>query len=119
MNRLAPLTLAILSAVIAAGCMYPRAASPPASLTPAELEAVKASFPEATDASLTAGRDLFVARCADCHDHPDVMSIPDDEWPGVMKSMGAKAELDADQAASVKRFILAVTAARRKAPASR
>ncbi len=105
---------AVLAGTALAGCMYPKAAEPPAPLTTAEVESARAEYPEVTGATLTAGRDLFVAHCNECHGHPDVTAIAEDEWPGIVKEMGRKAKLDGKQAASVLRFIQSVRAARAK-----
>lgn len=100
------------AAILLAGCMYPKSAEPPASLTAAEVDKARAKDPAADAAAVGAGRDLFVAKCGECHDHPDVMAIEDARWPGILEEMGEKAEIDAAQRAGVLRFILAVRAAR-------
>lgn len=108
--------IAALFAVLAfGGCMYPKAAEPPAVLTAAELETVRAKYPDIAGATVTAGRDLFVAHCNECHDHPDILAIEDGEWPEIIEEMGHEAKLDKAQSDSVLKFVQAVRAARAKA----
>ena len=103
---------ALFAAVVVAGCMYPKSAEPPAALTPAELAKAREKYPDLTAESVSAGRDLFVAHCGECHDHPDVAAVPDAEWPGIAREMAEKAELKPGEGDSVLRFIQAVRASR-------
>ncbi len=109
-----PRIAVVLAALVFAGCMYPKAAEPPAALTAAELETVRAKYPDIAGATVTAGRDLFVAHCGECHKHPDVMAIADGEWPEIVEDMGHEAKLDKAQSDSVLKFVQAVRAARAK-----
>lgn len=71
------------------------------------MASAKAKWPDTTEQSLTAGRELFIARCNRCHDHPDVRAVSESEWPDIIERMGDKADLNAAQKRSVLHFVLA------------
>jgi mono/diheme cytochrome c family protein len=98
------------TAVVAAGCGFPKSAAAPGPVTPAETSAATARWPDATQASLEQGRSLFLAHCNACHSYPDVTAVPDERWPGILDKMGQNAKLDAEQTKLVLRFIQAARA---------
>lgn len=106
-------TLALLASG-AAGCAFPPAGALPPPVTAADADAAKGRFPDASEGSLNAGRDLFAARCNACHHYPDVSKIEDARWPEILSRMGKKASLDDAQTRAVLSFILVV----RSEPAS-
>ena len=89
MNRL-PLFLAFLCAA----CL-PKSAPPPQSVSPRQVELARAKDPGVTDEQLERGRALFVHHCGDCHDHPDLSAQRLSKWPGILKDMIERSELDA------------------------
>jgi hypothetical protein len=100
--------LVLSSALLATltACGFPKTGPVPGAVSPAEVTAATAKWPNATEAQLTSGRDAFVARCNHCHGYPDVGSVPEGEWPAIIDRMGNKASLDASQKDAVLRFIL-------------
>jgi hypothetical protein len=60
-----------------------------------------------TVASLSAGRDLFLAKCDACHAYPDLAAIADERWPDIVEKMGRKSHLAVEERDSVLHFILA------------
>lgn len=63
-------------------------------------------WPDATESELSLGQQLFVDRCQDCHDHPDVTFLPEDEWPSTMRRMSRYAKLEETEGRAVLRFVL-------------
>jgi nitrate/TMAO reductase-like tetraheme cytochrome c subunit len=66
-----------------------------------------AKSPAVSEQSISTGRDLFIAKCNGCHGYPDLDSIAEERWPGVMKKMAGKADLTCSQGDDVLRFVLA------------
>ena len=79
---------ALLAAALVAGCAT-------AVVRPEASDARWASerWPGATVESLSAGRDLFVARCAGCHHLPRPDARSPDEWAAVVGEMARGARL--------------------------
>ncbi len=97
------LVLGVTTAAVAA--CYP-ASAPPPQPSPAGVAWATSNWQGSTDAQIGAGRSLFVAHCNACHGYPDVDKVAEHDWPGIVKRMGHKADLDADQTESVLRFVL-------------
>mgnify|MGYP000993630511 CR=1 FL=1 len=71
----------------------------------------QARWPDTTQTSLQAGRDVFTASCGKgglCHRLPTPRSRTEAQWGPIMDRMARKAQLDPDRRESVLRFILAV-----------
>jgi cytochrome c5 len=100
------LTALVLSAAAAFGCGFPPAGGVPPPLTAAAADAAKVRFPDASETSLGAGRDLFASHCNACHQYPDISKIEDSRWPDIVPRMGKKASLDDAQSHEVLLFIL-------------
>ncbi len=101
-SRLAALVLV----AAAVGCSFPPAGAVPPPVTPTTADAAKARFPDSSEASLNAGRQLFESHCNACHHYPDVSKIEDARWPEILASMGKKAKLDDTQTHAVLTFVL-------------
>jgi hypothetical protein len=86
---------------------YPKAGTIPAVITPALVEQARVRWPDATEASLAEGRELFVTHCQKCHDLPDRHAVDEQRWPKILDKMAKKAKLDDRQHELVLRFILA------------
>lgn len=92
----------------ATGCFwYPKGAAAPPPLSTNSVSAASARWPGTTPESLAAGRDLFLAKCNNCHDYPDLASVSEDKWPGTIEKMGKKADLANEQREQVLHFVLA------------
>jgi cytochrome c5 len=100
------LVLPLLAAAAIAGC-YPKAGAAPGSVSPAAVEWAAAKWPGETEASLTAGKDLFMAKCNNCHAYPDLVAIDEEDWPSIVKRMTGKADLPEDKADPILHYVLA------------
>jgi cytochrome c5 len=98
--------LALFALICVAAC-YPKGAPPPAAPSAAAVTWASTRWPNETAASLAHGRELFVAKCNACHDHPDLGAIADDRWPHIVDRMGGKAHLAPADRDAVLHFILA------------
>lgn len=74
----------------------------------ADAERARAAWPEETVASLEAGREVFVLRCAGCHALPLPRQHTPAEWPAVVAFMGRRSKLDAGELARIERFLVTV-----------
>jgi len=92
--------------LLAAGCIFPKAAPVPGPVSPADVDRGRYRWPDVDRASLSAGRDLFAARCNGCHDYPALTSIPEADWPPIVEKMARKAKLSREQGQLVLRFVL-------------
>ena len=99
-------SLAILVALTAA-CGYPKSGAVPGPVSPTAEATAATRWPGTTPDSLRNGRELFMAKCNDCHGHPDITAIGEDHWPGILGRMGKKAKLTEAQTQDVLHFILA------------
>jgi hypothetical protein len=78
----------------------------PDPVSAADVSAAISKWPDATEASLTAGRDLFVEHCNKCHGYPAMTAVPDEKWPETIQAMGKKAHLGAEDEQNVLHFVL-------------
>jgi hypothetical protein len=88
------------------GC-YPKVAAPPGALSANSVASASTRWPGVTPESLSAGHDLFLAKCDQCHGYPDLTAISDERWPGILDSMAKKAHLSAEERDEVQHYILA------------
>jgi hypothetical protein len=103
-----PLPLLALLALgsLAAGC-YPKAGAPPAVLSESSVISASTRWPGSTTGSLSAGRDLFLAKCDGCHAYPDLTAVAEERWPHIIDSMARKSHLNADEHDEVLHYVLA------------
>ncbi len=107
-NRVSPLRSGLAFLVAGTvGCGFPKSGPVPGAVSPDMVAVAKAKHPDANEAQLTEGRQIFEKRCNKCHGHPDVTYKSADEWPAVIKRMASKADLDPKQQESVLQFVLA------------
>jgi len=99
-----PGTVAVLAAVLGAGCTRPSV--PP--VTASDVERASARWPGTGHADLDSGRSLFIARCSGCHVTPQPASVVASEWPSHVQEMRERAGLSVDQAALVERYLVIV-----------
>jgi cytochrome c5 len=85
---------------------YPKAGAVPAPAATADLATASARWPNASAEGLAAGRATFIEKCNGCHDYPDVTSIDEAKWPGILARMGKKADLDSAATENVLHFVL-------------
>jgi hypothetical protein len=90
----------------ASGC-YPKAGPPPAVLSESAVASASARWPGVTGSALSAGHDLFLAKCDACHAYPDLTAIAEERWPKILDSMASKSHLNAEQHDEVLHYILA------------
>jgi len=105
-HRIVLVVALFMGAVTEAGC-YPKAGPPPGALSAGGVTSASTRWPGATESSLSAGRDLFLAKCNACHDYPDLAAISDERWPHILDKMARKADLAAEQRDAVLHFVLA------------
>src|SRR5580658_8968765 len=91
--------------LLGAGC-YPKAGPAPGVVTAHGVTWASTRWPGVTASSLSAGRDLFLAKCNACHDYPDLTAIPEARWPGIIDEMGGKAHLGTEEKGEVLYFVL-------------
>jgi len=92
--------------VLAAGCLFPKAAPVPAPVTAADVDRGRYRWPDVDQRSLSTGRELFAAHCNACHDYPALTSVPEGNWPAIVEKMARKAKLSREQGQLVLRFVL-------------
>ncbi|MBA2480095.1 MAG: hypothetical protein H0V44_05485 [Planctomycetes bacterium] len=63
-------------------------------------------WPDASEASLGRGRDLYTRRCNTCHALPLPGEHPAEEWPAIVRSMGKRSKLDSAAQDDVARFLM-------------
>ncbi|MFO0612787.1 MAG: hypothetical protein U0414_09380 [Polyangiaceae bacterium] len=107
------LPLPLVAAALIAGC-YPKAGAAPGSISPEEVEWAAAKWPGTTEAALTEGKDLFMAKCNGCHSYPDLVAIDEDEWPSIVKRMTSKSDLPEAKADPILHYVLAARAQQAK-----
>ena len=93
-------------AFMEAGC-YPKAAPAPGALSANRVTWASTRWPGVTASALSAGRDLFLAKCDGCHAYPDLTAISEERWPGILEKMGKKSELSAEERDAVLHYVLA------------
>ena len=103
--------LTVASALLACASLftacYPKSADAPAAISPASVSYAAEKWPGVTEASLSSGREAFLAKCNGCHGYPDLMAISDDKWPSIVERMGSKSDLDEAKTKDVLHFVLA------------
>lgn len=99
------LPLALLGAALIAGC-YPKAAPAPGAMSPASVEWAAAKWPGETEASLKAGRELFLANCNKCHGYPDLLANSEEDWPSDVKRMASKSDLTPENGDQILHYVL-------------
>jgi cytochrome c5 len=106
MKQLPAPCLFLVVAVMTA-CGFPKAGAAPPPLSQAQVAVAAAMSPGDSEQSLSSGHDLFIAKCNGCHGYPDLGSIAEERWPGIMERMAHKAELNRSQGDEVLHFVLA------------
>lgn len=91
--------------VSGAGC-FPKAGAAPPAPSAAGVSWAAARWPGASAASLSTGRDHFLAKCNGCHSYPDLASISEGSWPAIVERMAKKAGLQGEQGTAVLQFVL-------------
>lgn len=99
-------SVALLLVLAITACGYPKTAAAPGPVTGTAAETAATRWPGTTPASLNTGRELFLAKCNDCHGYPDTKRIADERWPKILTRMGKKADLTPEQTETVLRFVL-------------
>jgi hypothetical protein len=66
-------------------------------------------WPGTTVDDLSRGRDLFVLRCAGCHNLPQPVAKTPEEWAGVVEEMGPGAKLGPAERELVLRYLSAAS----------
>ena len=74
--------------------------------TEADVRLARASWPDASLASLEQGRSSFANVCSGCHALPQVHLHTAGEWPKVVREMADRAELDPDEARVIEEFLV-------------
>jgi hypothetical protein len=95
-----------LAGAMLAGCGA--TAAPPQPLTAAQIDSAQHRWPDTTPATLGAGRDLFYAKCNECHDYPKLETIEETRWKKILQVMGPRAKLDQREVESVTRYVVSV-----------
>lgn len=69
-----------------------------------------AAAPDNDARELEHGRTLFLNRCLQCHTLPAVTKYSAAEWPGLVRGMAARAELNAEQEREIIAYLRAASA---------
>ncbi len=100
----------LIALALAACAGGPRSWGQAPDLTPALIERGSTrGFPED---SLRRGREVFVAKCAECHALPNPDGYTEREWERILPRMARRARLDDSEARAVRAFVLAVLSER-------
>jgi len=95
--------LFVLFALLPLGCAsLPRADAQ-------DLARTRIQFPDATLASLEAGRRAFADSCAGCHALPRPEAKSAEEWPKVLDEMAQEAKLNSGQRNLIAQFLTAIS----------
>lgn len=70
----------------------------------------QARWPEASVATLEAGRRLFADRCSGCHALRLPSEYPAARWPALLSQMEKEAKLAPEERELIERFVLTVAA---------
>ena len=100
---LGPPALLLLSA-LAGAC-----GSAPPLPGPGDVARAQSRWPDASPDQLTAGRDLYIARCAGCHTLHAPSAFPPVAWPRLVLAMAPRAALAADGADLVRRYLVTMS----------
>jgi cytochrome c2 len=92
-------------ALLLAACATNSFAPPPVS--PALI--ARAQHDHTTAQQLSAGRNLFLHRCLECHTLPVVTKYSPDEWPHLVSRMAPRADLSADEEQSIVAYLRAAS----------
>ncbi len=95
----------ILLAMLALPACFPKSALPPGPLSPEVVVREQARRPAVTAESLEEGRQVFIATCGQCHDHPDIHAVALDKWPRILDRMVARTKLDASATPKLQEFV--------------
>ncbi len=95
--------LLVLCALLPPGC----ASLPRANVQ--DLARTRTQFPDATLASLEAGRRAFADSCAGCHALPRPEAKSAEEWPRVLDEMAQEAKLNSEQRDLIAQFLTAIS----------
>ena len=98
-------TSAIVAALLAMVGLLACASNVPRP-TAAFVKQAQVRWPEATLASLQAGRALYIKGCARCHTLYRPWAVPAAEWPETVLEMAKRAKLDPQQAERVVRYLI-------------
>ncbi len=109
MRRPLTWTALLLSAALFSGC-FPKAGSLPGPLAPEAIARAQGRYPGTTAESLERGRGLFVTYCDNCHNYPDRREYSEEMWPNIVRRMGKKASISAEDSDLVLHFVLAARA---------
>lgn len=101
--------LAVAIFVLAVACA--RTVMPIAS--PDDAVRAAQTWPGTTSADLEQGRQLYIARCSSCHQPVRPSAMPAAEWPGHVREMSLRANLDAAQMRQVERYLVTMAEAAR------
>ena len=77
---------------------------------PTDAERAQAHFPEASLATLEAGRSAYVARCSGCHALFLPQSHSAAEWPKRVEEMEREAKLKPGERALIAQFLVTLSA---------
>ena len=98
--------IAVLATLSLAAC-FPKSAVPPGPFSPEQIAVAQQRLPAVTADSLEQGRKLFIDKCGNCHNHPDINAIPVDRWPPILGRMVSRAKMYSSGESMLQEFITA------------
>ena len=102
--RASVLPLGLACAAVVGACA-------PAMPEPSANDATMAAkrYPGVTVEDLAAGRTTYVSKCSRCHNLFRPSERSPEAWPAIVKDMGARAKLSADETAAVERYVVTMS----------
>jgi hypothetical protein len=88
--------------VLVAGCVRSTAPAP----TEADVTRARAQWPAITIDELNRGHAIYVGHCGTCHLVPKPRDHRPEDWPAIVDSMSARAELTDDEEDLVVRYVV-------------
>ncbi len=103
-------------AIVMAACGSSKKSSSPSAAAPsiipgdAQLNAIKAKYPDATAEQLKEGYSIYTGACTNCHGQKNIFKRSEASWLHEIDDMSPKAKLTAAQKDALTKYILSMKA---------
>lgn len=75
-----------------------------------ELKAIQLNYPDVTAQTLTAGHEIYIGQCTDCHRKKNIFVYSESKWKEIIDDMAQRSQLTAKQKDEVYKYVLAMKA---------